>query len=153
MAGADVERRADVADEGAEQAAIHGSGAGAPSSSSAGGAGGAGSGAGVAVEARPAESGGHTGVGGGAEHGLLRACCYVCMTPAAWASPQVLRQRQLGYEYNLTTSHWPHEWLAVGGPADHLPRNDPSRLDSEQRLLVGYDRCGPEAWHVVGTGL
>ena len=92
----------------------------------------------------PEAHGGADGHGSGhrvnATHGLLRACCYVCMTPAAWASPQVLRQRQLGFEFNLTTSHWPHEWLAIGGPVGHLPRNDPSRLSAEQRLLIGYDR-------------
>ena len=83
------------------------------------------------------------GSGGGGQvdapqgQGLLRACCYVCMTPAAWASEQVLRQRQLGYEYNLTTSHWPHEWLPIGGPVHHLPRNDGSRLDEMRRRMVG----------------
>ena len=71
---------------------------------------------------------------------LLRATCYICMTPAEWASPEVLRQRQLGYEYNLTTSHWPHEWLPIGGHVPHLPPNDPRQLSATQRWLIGYDR-------------
>jgi hypothetical protein len=79
------------------------------------------------------------GSAGPTDHGLLRACCYVCMTPAAWAAPQVLRQRQLGFEHNLTTSHWPHEWMVIGGPVPDRPRNDPSRIDTTQRRLIGFD--------------
>jgi hypothetical protein len=78
--------------------------------------------------------------GRGGVETLLRATCYLCMTPAAWASPTVLRQRQLGFEHNLTTSHWPHEWVPIGGPVPHLPRNNPRRLSAAQRALIGYDR-------------
>ena len=75
----------------------------------------------------------------GSQQQLLRATCYVCMTPAAWASPQVLRQRQLGFEYNLTTTHWPHLWMPIGALPE-LPRNDARRLSSVQRRLIGYGR-------------
>ena len=71
---------------------------------------------------------------------LLRATAYVCMTPAAWASPAVLQQRQYAFEYNLTSTHWPHEFVQIGAVPHHLPRNDPSRLSPHVRSLIGYDR-------------
>lgn len=39
---------------------------------------------------------------------LLRTVVYVCMTPRAWASAEVLRLRRQAFELNVTTSHWPH---------------------------------------------
>ena len=95
---------------------------------------------GTAMPLRGGGCGGHAEVRPDVGAPLLRATCYICMTPAVWASPDVLRQRQLGFQYNLTTSHWPHEWIAIGGPAPHLPRNDPASISSTQGLLIGYGR-------------
>lgn len=39
---------------------------------------------------------------------LLRAVVYVCMTPKAWATSEVLERRRSGYEMRVTTTHWPH---------------------------------------------
>jgi hypothetical protein len=41
---------------------------------------------------------------------LLRVVAYVCMTPASWASSDVLAQRKQGFLTNQTTDHLPHEW-------------------------------------------
>mmetsp|Transcript_34546 Transcript_34546/g.99133 ORF Transcript_34546/g.99133 Transcript_34546/m.99133 type:complete len:892 (+) Transcript_34546:131-2806(+) len=40
---------------------------------------------------------------------LVRAVCYVCMTPAAWCSQQVVSKRRDAFGLGVTTSHWPHE--------------------------------------------
>merc|ERR1711879_414456 len=40
---------------------------------------------------------------------LLRIVVYVCMTPKAWATDEVLKMRRQGYEVHLTSSHWPHK--------------------------------------------
>ena len=33
------------------------------------------------------------------------------MTPAGWATEEVLEQRRKAYEEKVSTSHWPHKWL------------------------------------------
>ena len=43
-----------------------------------------------------------------ADDALLRVVAYVCMTPAAWASEEVLAKRKDAFLHNVTTSHWPH---------------------------------------------
>lgn len=44
---------------------------------------------------------------------LLRAVAYMCMTPKAKASEEVLKQRREAYASRLTTSHWPHLFSTV----------------------------------------
>lgn len=43
---------------------------------------------------------------------LVRAVCYICMTPAAWCSPEVVQKRAGAFALGSTTSHWPHEHFA-----------------------------------------
>ena len=45
---------------------------------------------------------------------LLRAVGYVCMTPTAWASQEVLIARRNGYVNLTSTSHWPHAFQQTG---------------------------------------
>lgn len=44
---------------------------------------------------------------------LLRAVCYVCMTPKRWATDAVLAERRCAVVGNVGTSHWPHEFFPV----------------------------------------
>lgn len=47
---------------------------------------------------------------------FLRLCAYVCMSPRRVASPDVLRQRLLGFHAEATTSHWPDDWaVSIAG--------------------------------------
>lgn len=39
---------------------------------------------------------------------LLRAVGYVCMTPAEWATDEVIDKRALMFEYGIGSTHWPH---------------------------------------------
>eukprot|EP00929_Paragymnodinium_shiwhaense_P002828 TRINITY_DN10313_c0_g1_i1.p1 TRINITY_DN10313_c0_g1~~TRINITY_DN10313_c0_g1_i1.p1 ORF type:complete len:397 (-),score=69.87 TRINITY_DN10313_c0_g1_i1:322-1512(-) len=75
---------------------------------------------------------------------LLRQVAYVCMTPAAWASQEVLRRRQEAYVQNTSTSHWPHKFVSGGSAPPDTPPNDPTCISAEQRLLIGYDREATE---------
>lgn len=43
---------------------------------------------------------------------LIRAVCYICMTPAAWCSQEVTGKRRGAFNLGVTTSHWPHEHFA-----------------------------------------
>lgn len=45
---------------------------------------------------------------------LLRLVCYVCMTPARFASSEVLALRKRAVKDTQTTSHWPHEFIQNG---------------------------------------
>lgn len=56
---------------------------------------------------------------------LLRAVAYVCMTPKALASEEVLAGRRDAYNWRTTTSHWPH--LLHRGPSG-APKHG-ARLD------------------------
>lgn len=44
---------------------------------------------------------------------LMRAVAYICMTPAAWCSEDVVRKRAKAFKSGVTTSHWPHEYNCV----------------------------------------
>eukprot|EP00750_Incisomonas_marina_P024288 INCI5101.1.p2 GENE.INCI5101.1~~INCI5101.1.p2 ORF type:complete len:482 (+),score=69.48 INCI5101.1:239-1684(+) len=39
---------------------------------------------------------------------LIRIVSYVCMTPASWASTEVLNARKIAFEKCVATNHWPH---------------------------------------------
>jgi hypothetical protein len=78
---------------------------------------------------------------------MQRATCQICMTPRAWASEAVLRQREAAVGAGATGSHWPHgpgpdefrladtpdaDWWAAPGRR----RLTLTGLTSEQRRLV-----------------
>lgn len=71
---------------------------------------------------------------------LIRQAGYVCMTPARFATQEVLRKRQDAFVNNISTSHWPHRFVAAGCALPDTPRNDPASISQEQRALIGYDR-------------
>jgi len=64
---------------------------------------------------------------------LVRAVCYICMTPAAWCSEETLRRRQQGYREGVTATHWPHEYHPKNSSRSARPA---IRLTSEQMELV-----------------
>lgn len=66
---------------------------------------------------------------------LLRAVVYVCMTPKAWASQEVLEKRQKGYEIRITTTHWPHVNVMGFGWA-RAPPLDFASAPIERRELI-----------------
>ena len=41
--------------------------------------------------------------------GLARCTGLVCMTPRVWASQEVLRERERGFQAGAGFTHWPHE--------------------------------------------
>lgn len=56
---------------------------------------------------------------------LLRIVAYVCMTPLAWASPEVLASRRLAFVHNESTSHWPHKFMSGGRASSYyLPKRN-----------------------------
>lgn len=66
---------------------------------------------------------------------MLRMVSYICMTPRAWASEEVLKDRVKAFQKGVTTSHWPHraeyqipEWPDVNSLSDVSP---------EQKALIG----------------
>ena len=65
---------------------------------------------------------------------------YVCMTPAAWASEEVLKKRRWGYVSNTSCSHWPHTFQVGGHAVPGMPDNDPMAISAVQRALIGFDR-------------
>mmetsp|Transcript_20556 Transcript_20556/g.43742 ORF Transcript_20556/g.43742 Transcript_20556/m.43742 type:complete len:964 (-) Transcript_20556:34-2925(-) len=72
---------------------------------------------------------------------LLRAVAYICMTPAAWCSDEVVGQRSKAFQQGVTSTHWPHELNIVS-------RNlvEPSfELTREQRELLCPQTAGG-AW-------
>jgi hypothetical protein len=48
------------------------------------------------------------------EHELVRMVGYVCMTPARWATYDVLARRRAAFAAKQTTSHWPHDFIPTG---------------------------------------
>lgn len=86
--------------------------------------------------------------GGDDDTKLLRIAGYVCMTPAAWASPRVLELRRQAFETKKTTTHWPHTYCATGdGLADAGERaGSLLKAPAEVRALVdGGDALNGEA--------
>jgi len=74
--------------------------------------------------------------GGGRADELLRVAAYVCMTPAAWAAPDVLAARREAFEQHVTTSHWPHEFHGATPAHRKLPPQQWSDASELQRQLV-----------------
>mmetsp|Transcript_108411 Transcript_108411/g.337874 ORF Transcript_108411/g.337874 Transcript_108411/m.337874 type:complete len:417 (+) Transcript_108411:91-1341(+) len=72
---------------------------------------------------------------------LLRMVGYVCMTPKANATEEVLQQRREAYRKRLTTSHWPHLFSAVrAGKQAKAGQGTELDLDTataERRDLIG----------------
>jgi hypothetical protein len=65
---------------------------------------------------------------------LLRAVGYVCMTPRSMATPEVLAMRKEAYNYEVTTSHWPHVYHP--GQANDNPTNDYNTCSEERKKLI-----------------
>ena len=61
---------------------------------------------------------------------------YVCMTPAAWAPPEVLHQRKDAYIHNVSTSHWPHEIHRAGAAPPFTEDKCWRTADRARRELV-----------------
>lgn len=82
------------------------------------------------------------GVAGGlksdqAHSELLRVVAYICMTPAAWASQEVLLRRRRGFLENASASHLPDDMECfVAGP-EWMPRRKWREATIEQRRLIG----------------
>jgi len=70
---------------------------------------------------------------------LLRTCVYVCMTPKAWATEAVLKDRRAGYEIRVTTSHWPHTNVMGFGWNNRgkLEKLSLEKADAARRDLIG----------------
>eukprot|EP00929_Paragymnodinium_shiwhaense_P008581 TRINITY_DN112539_c0_g1_i1.p1 TRINITY_DN112539_c0_g1~~TRINITY_DN112539_c0_g1_i1.p1 ORF type:complete len:471 (+),score=70.45 TRINITY_DN112539_c0_g1_i1:160-1413(+) len=69
---------------------------------------------------------------------LLRFVSYVCMTPASWASRDVLEKRKQAYIRNLCTDHWPHEFHGSAESPEWLPPNQwRDTAEAQRRLIVG----------------
>jgi len=60
---------------------------------------------------------------------LLRAVCYVCMTPRRWASRATLRARRAAFAAGIGSTHWPHEFRPLA-PPESLEMVDPTRVES-----------------------
>lgn len=78
-------------------------------------------------------------------HQLLRACAYVCMTPLSWATSDTLSARRTAFIHNESTTHWPHNFVYVGGKssAHYLPVNS---------LLVKEIEDGGDCGAKIGVG-
>jgi ectoine hydroxylase-related dioxygenase (phytanoyl-CoA dioxygenase family) len=70
---------------------------------------------------------------------LIRQVGYVCMTPASFATKEVIEARKGCFVDGHSNSHWPHACVigSAGIPGNEL---DPEAISSEQRALIGYDR-------------
>jgi len=80
---------------------------------------------------------------------LIRQVGYVCMTPAAWATEEVLEQRRDAFIKNISTSHWPHIFVRGGGALPGTSDRDPALASPGQRAMIGFDR--PEKGLVKGS--
>ena len=69
---------------------------------------------------------------------LIRQVGYVCMTPKAMATPQILEDRCEGFVTNVSCSHWPHRFVVGGRALMHTEDNDPELISDAQRQLIGY---------------
>lgn len=62
---------------------------------------------------------------------LMRAVCYVCMTPVSMANPEVIQKRRQAAEIGQGTTHWPHFFVPIG-----IPQKDNLVLTESQRKLI-----------------
>jgi ectoine hydroxylase-related dioxygenase (phytanoyl-CoA dioxygenase family) len=77
---------------------------------------------------------------------LIRSVGYVCMTPASWATAEVLEQRQEAYVQNMSTSHWPHHMVRGGAAPPYLQDQSWEDADNARRcMVVGAARAAPPA--------
>eukprot|EP01084_Bolivina_argentea_P306249 529173_1 len=75
---------------------------------------------------------------------LLRAVCYVCMTPKYKATENVLIKRVKAYVYNYNLNHYPHEFAILKVPKlneypDYLRKKSVDDLDEMMKNLIGID--------------
>jgi hypothetical protein len=67
---------------------------------------------------------------------LIRVAAYVCMTPAAWASPEVLVKRKHAFINNVSLSHCPHEYQGAAEAPPWLRPTMWSNANAEQRRMI-----------------
>lgn len=67
---------------------------------------------------------------------LLRMVAYICMTPKAKASEEVLSQRREAYQGRLTTSHWPHLFSAVRAGKMNKSGNGPALNINDEKVAA-----------------
>jgi len=68
---------------------------------------------------------------------LLRVAGYVCMTPSAWASNDVLVARKEAFIHNIGTNHWPHEHHRDEAPPRRQLNNWEDITGVQRRMIVG----------------
>lgn len=71
---------------------------------------------------------------------LIRIASYICMTPRAKASREVLKQRKKAYEDHIGTSHWPH-YFAKLNTSRHANRKMPMNEDIEWLIGMRDEKC------------
>mmetsp|Transcript_5027 Transcript_5027/g.6388 ORF Transcript_5027/g.6388 Transcript_5027/m.6388 type:complete len:341 (-) Transcript_5027:328-1350(-) len=69
---------------------------------------------------------------------LIRQVGYVCMTPASFATQEVLDSRKMSFQDGHSNSHWPHACVISGAGIPGVSGIDPESASKEQRDLVGY---------------
>jgi hypothetical protein len=67
---------------------------------------------------------------------LLRVVGYVCMTPASWATQDVLSKRKVAFLENMTLDHWPHEVHDLG-PSCPPSNKWSDASDMQKHMVVG----------------
>ena len=84
----------------------------------------------------------------GREHpGRWRYVVFVCMTPAAWADEESLRQKKYAYENLKMTTHWPSD--DIGFFSDELPSYAAKTVKIPQELPAIAQT--PEAKRLAGV--
>lgn len=68
---------------------------------------------------------------------LLRAVVYVCMTPKAMASPDIIEKRIEYYNMSKTTAHWPHKLFWCAGFKREPPLDFESASEERRALIIG----------------
>ncbi len=69
---------------------------------------------------------------------LLRLVAYVCMAPRSLASPEVLSMRQILFQNNQGSNHWPYI-LPFSTVEPRQVVNDINNISDEQRALIGCE--------------
>ena len=68
---------------------------------------------------------------------LLRVASYISMTPYHLASESVISNRVKAYEYDHTTTHWPHIIPEIKVPANAIPVRSMDTASPEIKSLIG----------------
>ena len=69
---------------------------------------------------------------------LLRLAGYVCFAPSSWCSPDVAEQRARAALELVTSTHWPHAYVATGQAPEWMGQRTPDDYSrAEARLVLG----------------